>query len=234
MKLTETSVKAATLPASGQTFYRDEVLTCFALRVTSGGARSFIVEKRVNGKARRVTLGQWPAMKVEAARRAAQKLIGEMADGRDPVAQRRGAEAAAVTLDEVFEMYLRERRLKPNSVRIYRRIVASIFADWRRKRIQAILRDMVVERHIELTEKNGPAYANLAMRLLGALFAFAGGKYQDDEGRSLFPQNPVKRLSQIKRWNRIERRQTVIQDHELKAWYGAVETVREGAGSTRR
>ena len=42
---------------STQDFYRDTAIPGFALRVTSGGAKSFIVEKRVNGRVKRITLG---------------------------------------------------------------------------------------------------------------------------------------------------------------------------------
>jgi hypothetical protein len=61
------------------------------------------------------------------------------------------------------------------------------------------------------------------MRILRALFNFAAGQYEDAEARSLIQENPVKRLSQTRAWYRIERRQTLIQSHELADWYQAVE-----------
>jgi integrase len=61
------------------------------------------------------------------------------------------------------------------------------------------------------------------MRLLRALFNFAAGKYEDAQGKSLITENPVKRLSQTRAWYRVERRQTFIQSHELKAWHEGVQ-----------
>ena len=70
---------------------------------------------------------------------------------------------------------------------------------------------------------HGEAYANLAMRVLRALFNFAAGQYEDSQGKSLIPENPVKRLSQTRAWYRIERRQTFIKSHELAIWYEALD-----------
>ncbi len=41
-------------------------------------------------------------------------------------------------------------------------------------------------------------------------------------GRSIIQNNPVDRLTQIRAWHRIPRRQTVIPDHKLTLWYQAV------------
>jgi integrase len=46
--------------------------------------------------------------------------------------------------------------------------------------------------------------------------------YEDSQGRSLITDNPVKRLSQIRAWYRIERRKTFIKAYELEPWYQAV------------
>jgi integrase len=60
------------------------------------------------------------------------------------------------------------------------------------------------------------------MRVLRALFNFAAGEYEDIKGKSLFPENPVNRLSHSRSWYRIERRQSVIKVHQLPAWFNAV------------
>jgi integrase len=97
------------------------------------------------------------------------------------------------------------------------------FPDWLNKPLLNISKDKVAKRHTNLGEEHGEAYANLAMRVLRALFNFAAGQYEDGKGRSLITENPVKRLSQTRAWYRIERRQTVIKPHELATWYQAVQ-----------
>ncbi len=123
-----------------------------------------------------------------------------------------------------MQEYLKSRKsLKPKTLYDYNLIMNNVFTDWKNLPIMQITKDKVEKFHIYLGEKKGEAYANLSMRLLRALFNFAAGKYEDAQGRSLITENPVKRLSQTRAWYRVERRQTFIQAHELKAWYQGVQ-----------
>ena len=51
--------KLEPIPGKDQSFYRDESLKGFALRITNSGMKSFVVETRINGKVKRVTLGKY-------------------------------------------------------------------------------------------------------------------------------------------------------------------------------
>ena len=221
MRLTKTLLDHIEAPInSDQAFYRDAQLKGFALRVTANGIKSFVVEKLVNGKVRRMTLGRYGELTVEQARREAQKLLGKIATGIDPQAEKQNAELHGTTLEQVFQDYLNARKeLKPKTLYGYRRMMARVFSEWRNKPLLAITKDKVSKLHTRLGEENGHAYANSAMRLLRALFNFAAGQYEDTQGRSLITDNPVKRLSQTRSWYRVDRRQTYIKPHELAAWY---------------
>ncbi len=52
----------------GRDTYYDEKTSGLALRVTSTGTKTFMVYRRVQGRAERVTLGRFPSMTVEQAR----------------------------------------------------------------------------------------------------------------------------------------------------------------------
>src|SRR3569623_3310495 len=120
MKLTKTIVDRLEAPASGQAFYREDILQGFALRITSSGMKSFVVEKRIKDKVRRKPLGRYGHLTVEQARKEAQKLLGKVATGVDPIAERRDIEAKNVTQREAFETMLKTRKgLKPNTVHDY-------------------------------------------------------------------------------------------------------------------
>lgn len=219
MKLTAHTIERIAPPASGQVFHRDDTLQCFALRVTPG-SKAFVVEKRIGGKVRRITLGKYPALKPETARRMAQELLGKIAAGQDPTAERRADEAARVTLAEAFTAYQTARPLKPRTLVEYRRLMATAFEDWQGKPVRAITRDMVAERFQTLTTGNGPALANLAMRMLRALFNFAQAAYRIND-QPLIVENPVRRLSDTRAWNKVDRRRSTIKLHELGRWYEA-------------
>ena len=223
MKITKTVVDRADIPTSGQRFLRDSVLLGFALRVTASGAKSFIIEKRISGRVRRITLGRYPALTVEQARRQAHKLLGEIATGHDPITKQREDQARSVSLSQVFEGYLQERNsLKLRTRSEYTRAMNSYLGDWLSKPLADITKDMVVKRHRRIGEKHGHAPANMTMRVLRAIFNFAAEKYEDSQGRSFFPENPVSRLSRTRAWFRIERRRNYIKPHELASWWNAV------------
>jgi hypothetical protein len=60
-KLSDVSVRKALPPSRGQLFLWDAEFKGFALRVTSGGAKSFVLDYRVDGRQRRITLGNYLA-----------------------------------------------------------------------------------------------------------------------------------------------------------------------------
>jgi integrase len=239
VKLTKSVVEKLPVPAAGQEIYRDSELRGFGLRVTSGGARTYIVEKRIGGKVRRVKIGRADdALPTEKARRLAQEFLGTVAGGRDPIAEKAAVKAQAITLGEVLADYLATRgdKLKPRTREQYRDLIEAhrkdgaplAFADWRSKRIAGITAELVQRRHRELSAGHGPAWANLAMRVLRLLINYASMRFDDGSGKPLIPVNPVKRLGQARLWNDVERRETVLRVEDMPAWYeglGAISAV---------
>jgi integrase len=227
MKINKSNVESAELPVGkDQVFYRDDQLKGFALRVTATGTKSFVVEKNIANKVRRITLGKFGALTAEQARKEAQKIIGQIASGGDPIADKRADKMRGVTLNEVFNDYIQVRKtLKQTTLTNYQQIINKAFDNWGNKPLLSITKDKIAKHHENLGKEHGEAYANLAMRVLRALFNFAAGQYEDAEGRSLIQENPVKRLSQTRAWYRIERRQTFIKSHELAVWYEALNQI---------
>ena len=232
-KITKTEVEKLIVPTplgdgkTAQKRYYDTILKGFGVRVTSGGSKAFFIEKLVNKKLRRITLGRYPELTVEQARKQAQKLLGQIAIGIDPIAERREKKVKSITLKETFAAYLIARKeLKPTTLLDYNRLMKQVFSDWLNKPLLEITKDMIAKRHREFGERS-KARANSAMRLLRALFNFAAGEYEDSQGRSLIAENPVKRLSHTRAWYRVDRKQTVIMTLELHAWFKAVMEVRD-------
>ncbi|HAT9118101.1 tyrosine-type recombinase/integrase [Legionella pneumophila serogroup 1] len=232
MKITKTNVENLPLPQAtevGKTTqkrYYDDNLKGFGIRVTSGGAKAFFVEKFINKKRCRITLGHYPELTAEMAKNKALHLLGQIAMGIDPVAEKKATEVRDITLNQVFKDYLKTRKnLKPRTIDNYKHILDKAFTSWKSKPLLSITRDRIAKYHEKLGNEHGQAYANLAMRILRALFNFAAGQYEDNSGHSLFIDNPVKRLSQTRAWYRIERRKTYIKSHELAAWYAGLQQI---------
>ncbi len=222
MKLTKTVVERLGPPAQGYTLHWDGELKGFGVRISARGVKTFVLQRRVNGKERRITIGRFGPLTAEQARREATKLLGAIATGRDPVAERKHAAIDAVTVGEAFTAYLGARGdLRPNTVKTYQRVMGISFGDWCKQPLVEITGDMVGKRHALLGERHGKASANLSMRILGALFNFAAANYEVG-GKALVPDNPVKRLSRTRAWFRVDRRETLIKPHQLRPWIGAV------------
>lgn len=224
-KLTKTFIDSITLPSAGQVFYRDSKLKGFGLRVGTTG-KVYITEGKVRGRTVRVTIGKHGVFTPEQARIQAREHLLMMSRGINPAEQKKAERAQRITLEQVMEDYFHARKsLKALTVYDYKRIINCYLADWKTKPMADITKDMVAKRHTKIGE-NSHAQANLVMRFLRALFNFAAGQYENSRGESLFPENPVKRLSQTRAWYRIERRQTVIKAHELAPWYKAIMNIK--------
>jgi integrase len=113
-----------------QVFLRDSVTRGFKVRVTAGGAKSFIFETRVNGKTMRRTIGAVDAWPIEQARAEANKLRVKADSKVDPreeerdTAERKASEKAqeegikatrareeaarSIIVDEAWRRYLAE------------------------------------------------------------------------------------------------------------------------------
>ena len=90
VKLTKSVVdKIKPVQGKDQVFYRDEQLKGFALRVTSSGVKSFIVETRIDGKVKRMTLGKYGQITAEEARKQAKNVLGQIAKGDNPIAEKK-------------------------------------------------------------------------------------------------------------------------------------------------
>ncbi len=227
LRITKSFVDRVDLPDAApngkttQAFYRDSVISGFGLRVTSGGAKSFIVEKRVFGKVKRITLGRYGNITVEQARKEAMNFLGQVATGKDPVAEKKARQVEQVTLKEAFEDYLDSRKnLRPATIRDYKHTLSKAFSDWQDKSLTDITKDMVELRHKTLGQ-GSQARANNAMRVLRAIFNHAKAKYEDSKGNPVITVNPVDRLSQTRAWYTVERKRTLIKPHQLSDWYQA-------------
>jgi hypothetical protein len=81
--ITQDFVANAAHPTRGQIIYRDSNLIGFGLRLTAG-SKSFVVEAKVNGKTRRITICQADLFEVDEARAEALKLLRLMKSGKEP------------------------------------------------------------------------------------------------------------------------------------------------------
>ena len=205
--------------------YHDETVKGLSLRITSKGTITFFIQKRdANQKNIKTTVGRYPSTTIPRAREIAMKLLTDIAEGINPNDKKRDASSKrAITLGKVFADYMVSRgtNLQPSTKKGYTSTFNKYLSDWSNKPFAEITRDMVEERHRQIT-KEFPTTANNVMRHLRAYSNYAMGEYEDANGVPLFTYNPVKRLNHVKAWNREKSRRTVVKNYDLKRWHEAI------------
>jgi integrase len=227
IKISKRTVDGIIPPPAGannkatQEFYRDTELTGFGLKVTNKGTKTYIVEARVQGKAKRITLGKHGPLTPEQARKQAQITLGQIATGNDPVADKKDQQTKGVTLADAYRDYLRSKpNLKPNTLDEYNRRIEGTLSDWFNKPMVGITKDMVEARHRHIGQSS-PAGANGTIRVLKAVFNFAIEQYEDQKGQPVIMINPTKRLSKTRSLYEVKPRQSLLTPTQLKPWFEA-------------
>jgi len=199
VKLTKIRVEALPIPAAGQSFSWDEELRGFGVKTLPSGKRVYVVQGRIGGKSRRVTLGTHGVLTCDEARRKAKSALVDLGEGIDPQEKKKRKNAVALKLRKVATDYCKNRRTKkggkltPMTIRDIERHIKANFADWADKPIVSITSDMCRSRFEEIS-KRSEAQANQAFRILRALINFS----IDEENPRI---NPVQALSKKGLWN---------------------------------
>ena len=212
--------------ASEQGILRDTELQCFGIRISSKSA-SYIVECRFQGKTKRVTIGKASLLTLDQARQKAREILGKMAAGVDPDAEKKSVLVSSVTLREILDVYLATKQLRPGTIKVYRRQCEHAFREWMYMPVVQISKDMIEDKHRAMANgtrygTSGRAYANGCFKTLQALLNFASEKYEVN-GEPLLPVNPVSRLTKTRAWYRVHPRTGVVPEYRLADWSKAVQ-----------
>lgn len=234
INLTKTYVES--LVAREKDFFCwDDKLSGFGLKVTPAGRKIFVYQGRVGGKTRRVSIGTYPEIQLEAARKLAQQHIVQMGQGLDPNAEKKRLRqqqtknsTTLLALSERFLTSPRSLQLKPNTTKSYRWLMEYHFKAWHDRLIADISERLVQDRHVSIANSSsGMAQANAAMRYLRTLFNWA----MDEE---LIETNPVLVLSRKRLWGRLAPRQGLLEESDLKLWLEAANGQRNNHRSADR
>jgi integrase len=117
-RITKQFVNRATATDGKRVVFWDDALKGFGLLVLPSGVRTFIANYRVRGRLRRQTIGRYGPLTAEQARERARKILGAVADGKDPVSEKRAEAMAGITVAQLADLYLIDGpAAKPNKKR---------------------------------------------------------------------------------------------------------------------
>ena len=223
-RLTERVIRKLPIPAKGNKVYRDgrnergnDYVPGFGVRVTASGSKAFILNYVANGTERRATIGPWPVMTVEAARLKARKLALQVAEGGDPLQEKREARGEQ-TVGELCDLFLKDHvsRKRPGTLREYTNIIEhDIRPALGKRQIDSIERYDIQELHNRVTDRGATFQANRVLAVCTVMFNFA-------IDRKLCTVNPAQRIKR----NAEPHRERYINDKdedELQRFHTALE-----------
>jgi integrase len=184
--LTDEFARELVAPSTGQKLHWDadadgrpgSSTSGFGLRITSGGARSWVLRYRVNetGTQRLYKIGRFPALKAERARKLAEKYAANVAEGHDP--QGKKSEARKATrVSELLQRFDAEHiaeRCRASTAVGYRVIIRRhIEPTIGHKRILDVTTADIIAIHQTLTRDGKPYQANRTVVLCHGIFELA-------------------------------------------------------------
>jgi integrase len=217
-KLTAAFVKTAKAePDAERTIYWDEGLPSFGLMVTSAGHRSYVAQYRARGKGRRYTIGDAAKIDLDHARKHARKIFGKVADGIDPVVEKRKElEADRHSLKAVCENYLAREGGKLRTTERRRATLARlVYPKFGTRQIDDIRRLEIVHLLDDIEDQRGAAMADQTLATLRRIFNWHASRSDD------FRSPIVRGMS--RRDPEAHERSRVLSDDELRAVWKAAQ-----------
>ncbi len=209
-KITDKLVRELVPPAHGQRIVFDTELAGFAVRVTAGGTKTFVLDYRVeneDGKLghRRKRISRYPDMSVLEARKEAKQRWKDIKKGIDPWDGDR-KNSTDPTMNDLCDRYIRDHlpKKRPSS----RRDDLSLMNQWIRSelgmfKIANVPYSQIDRLHRKVSERT-PYRANRLAALLSKMFALAV-KWE------LRTDNPAKGVER----NQEERRERYLSRAEI-------------------
>jgi len=180
---TKRTLERVTTPTKGDTIVYDEGQRGLAFRVRRSGARAFYLIRKHRGRVVKMKLGDFPAMTVEQARKAARAEMVKFDKGVNPMDDRR-VQRGELTIAELWTVY-RETHLEPRCSPRTLRADSHLFKHWLSSVSARRLSDLSPASAKMLHAKIGKTSrvsANRAIQLLRRLYRYAA-RHHGYEGR---------------------------------------------------
>src|SRR5664279_2006533 len=177
-KITDSLIKGLVAPATGNRIVYDTEISGFGVRTTAGGAVSFVLNYRFQGRERRITIGPYgrDLWTVVRARKDAGELRRRIANGDDPLGEREEA-IKAPTVADLCARFEKEHlpKKRPSTAVQYRQIIANdVLPTFGARKVASITYTDVDALHRKITEERGAPYrANRVVALLSKMFALS-------------------------------------------------------------
>ena len=226
-RITKQFVDKVVAKGGAPTLFWDDNLRGFGLLVLPSGTKTYLANYRFRGRLRRQTIARHGVVTPDQARDRARQILAQAADGKDPLAEKRAAAVAGMTMAQLAELYLKEGPgEKPNKkasswavdLSNIRRHIKPLLGDWPMRQltqadVAKFQSDVALGRSKSdvRTKKRGRAMvsggrgtAARSLAVLGAMLEFA-------VRRKLIRANPARGVPLLK----LEPRERFLSEREV-------------------
>ena len=147
---------------------RDDEIKGLIVKIYPTGTMTFFLNVRVGRTVDMFKIGQWPDLNVAKAREKARKMRGDLAQGKNPKAEKR----EGITLGEFFEVYMNRHGNEKKSAKEYRSLYRQHLEPWKNYPLQGITRHKIESLHRKAGQET-PVRANRLLALLSSIFTQA-------------------------------------------------------------
>lgn len=224
---TKPKLESLPCPESGERVtYHDSHKNAAGLQLRhTSTAKAFFIQKRIDGKPERMTIGHFPDVSIENARKEAARLTALIADGINPNNDVRALKTET-TLQELFNNFLEHRRnrrgayLSERTKQGYRYDFGLYLGKWGNRKLSQFKDTDFGRLHADIG-KNHPVTANRVIALASSLFSYAG------EQKLFKGANPAQGIRKYQE----NKRDRFLQADELPAFF---QSLAEEANGTLR
>jgi integrase len=210
INFTKRSIEALVLPSTDRVYVYDSKSPGLCLCLTATGQRTWYRYGRIDGQPKRYRIGPYPEITVENARKASAVVSVQVAEGKDPHAERLASKREH-TIEGLFLHWLDHAKVHKRTWKEDQRQYGKLLAPLHKRRLSTISKGEMQTLHHRVGKENGPYSANRLLSLLRAMFNKA-----DEIGfRGPNPTRGIKKFHE-------EKRDRFLRPEEVPAFFTAL------------
>lgn len=172
INFTKRAIAGLPIPKQGIDTYHDTKIRGLKIRIRASGLKTFLLYRKIGRRPERVTLGRFPDMTVEQARRHADLQNAKIADGINPNQLKRD-QRDSLSFSTLFEEYMdKQAKVHNKAWKLTQGIYDNHLTKLKNREVNLITKDDVRSLHVKVGKNSGHYIANRVLQLISVVYNF--------------------------------------------------------------